>query len=57
MPTARKPRPPAPILVRVPAEMLGRIEAALKGRPVRIPRHTWILEALHEKLAREGPRR
>jgi len=46
MTTARKPRRAtaaakmAPILLRVPAEMLGRMETVLKARPVRIPRHT-----------------
>ena len=57
MPPARKPRPPAPVLLRVPAAMLARIEKAMKARPVKIPRHTWLLEAVHEKLARELPRR
>jgi len=42
------------ILLRLPAEMVERLDAALKERPVRLPRHTWILEAIHEKLTREG---
>ena len=42
-----------PILLRVPAEMLEQLDAALKARPVRLPRHTWILEAIHEKLSRD----
>jgi hypothetical protein len=41
------------ILLRVPAGMMERLDGALKGRPVKIPRHTWILEAIHEKLSRE----
>jgi hypothetical protein len=45
----------APILLRIPAGMMKRLDAALKGRPVRLPRHTWILEAIHEKLTRESP--
>lgn len=43
----------SPILLRVPSDMLERIDSALRGRPVRLPRHTWILEAIHEKLTRE----
>lgn len=46
-------KPSTPILLRLPADMLERLDAALKGRPVRLPRHTWILEAIHEKLTRE----
>jgi hypothetical protein len=42
-----------PLLLRVPQAMLDQIEAVLKARPVRLPRHTWILEAIHEKLMRE----
>jgi hypothetical protein len=44
-----------PILLRIPAEMMGQLDAALKARPVRLPRHTWILEAIHEKLSRDLP--
>ena len=44
---------PSPILLRVPSDMLQRIDASLKTRPIKVPRHTWILEAIHEKLSRE----
>ena len=44
-----------PILLRIPAGLLERLENALKDRPVKLPRHTWILEAIHEKLTRESP--
>jgi hypothetical protein len=45
-----------PLLLRVPTDMLEQVESVLKARPVRLPRHTWILEAIHEKLSREsGP--
>jgi len=43
-----------PILLRLPPDMLERLDAALKSRPVKLPRHTWILEAIHEKLTRES---
>jgi len=43
-----------PILLRIPAGLLERLENALKDRPVKLPRHTWILEAIHEKLTRES---
>jgi hypothetical protein len=44
---------PTHVVIRIPADLVTRIEQALQERPVRIPRHTWILEALVEKLDRE----
>ncbi|MCK7582368.1 MAG: hypothetical protein MZV65_46770 [Chromatiales bacterium] len=37
------------MLLRIPGEIGQRLEQALRARPVRIPRHTWILEAIVEK--------
>lgn len=45
--------PVVPVVLRLPPGILGRIDAALKSRPVRMPRHTWILEAIVEKLAQQ----
>ena len=44
---------PSPILLRIPPDMFGKLDAVLKARPVKIPRHTWILEAIYEKLEKE----
>ena len=43
-----------PVILRLPASMLRSIDQSVKDRPVRIPRHTWLLEAIHEKLSREN---
>lgn len=51
-PEETQPRP-TPILLRIPADIMDRLDASLKARPVKLPRHTWILEAIHEKLTRE----
>ncbi len=40
------------VSLRIPVGMLSEIDEALKRRPYRIPRHMWLLEAVHEKLAR-----
>jgi len=40
------------VSLRIPMGMLKEIDEALKKRPYRIPRHLWLLEAVHEKLAR-----
>ena len=45
---------PTPVVLRIPPAQLARIEAALGARSVRIPRHTWLLEAVAEKLERDG---
>ena len=41
------------VIVRIPAKMLGDIDRSVKARKIRTPRHTWLLEAIVEKLARE----
>lgn len=41
------------VVLRLPNEMLEQIDASVKARPIRTPRHTWLLEAVHEKLSRE----
>jgi predicted transcriptional regulator len=43
----------AAITVRVPEETLERIDALVQRRQTRIPRHSWLLEAIYEKLDRE----
>ena len=40
------------IILRMPVGMLEQIDAAVRARPIRIPRQTWILEVLYEKLSR-----
>lgn len=44
---------PKNVLLTIPRSEHSRIEILLKTRRVRIPRHTWILEAIVEKLERE----
>ena len=38
--------------LRLPIPMLEEIDKAVKSRPYKMPRHTWLLEAVHEKLSR-----
>jgi hypothetical protein len=42
-----------PVVLRIPAELLSRIDAAVSARPLKTPRHTWLLEAMIEKLERD----
>ena len=35
--------------------MLKEIDKAVQARPYRMPRHMWLLEAVHEKLTRLRP--
>jgi hypothetical protein len=46
-------RTPTPVLLRVPSDLLQRIDRAVQTRRLPLPRHTWMLEALLEKLERE----
>ena len=43
-----------PVLIRVPTHLLERVDQALSARSVKVPRHTWILEAVVEKLDRDA---
>ena len=40
------------VSLRIPAGMLNEVDEALKHRPYKMPRHMWLLEAIHEKLMR-----
>lgn len=42
------------IALRVPGELLARLDAARTGEAVPLPRNTWILQAIAEKLEREA---
>jgi len=42
----------ASITLRVPLPMLTEIDKALRKHPYKMPRHMWLLEAIHEKLSR-----
>lgn len=41
------------LTVRVPRDIVSDIDHERKARAVRVPRNTWILEAMIEKLDRE----
>lgn len=43
----------AALTVRVPRALVSDIDHERKARAVRVPRNTWILEAVVEKLGRE----
>ena len=42
-----------PVTLRLPSELSNRIEAVLQKKAFKLPRHTWLLEAVIEKLERE----
>lgn len=43
----------AALTVRVPRTLVSDIDQERRARVVRVPRNTWILEAVVEKLDRE----
>ncbi len=51
-PPKRGAEQPALVQLRLPRQLVEQIDAALKSRPVPPSRHTWLLEAIHEKLDR-----
>ena len=42
-----------PILLRVPSDVLERIDEIVSSKQIKTPRHTWLLEAVFEKLEKE----
>jgi predicted DNA binding CopG/RHH family protein len=42
------------ISLRIPEDVAERIKQAAKVRAIKTPNHTWIVEAVLEKLKREG---
>jgi hypothetical protein len=52
---------PVPVLpgvkmvpVRIDALLLARMDRAVQAQPIKIPRNTWVLQAILEKLDRDG---
>jgi type III secretory pathway component EscV len=43
-----------PVILRVPEDLLEKVDASVQARRIKTPRHTWLLEAVLEKLERES---
>ncbi len=43
----------ASVVLRIPADLMERVDLAVQARRIKTPRHTWLLEAIMEKLDRE----
>ena len=39
--------------LRVSSDLLAQIDASVKAQPIKIPRNTWLLHAIMEKLERD----
>lgn len=42
-----------PILIRIPVEALKKIDEIVSAKKIKTPRHTWLLEAIFEKLEKD----
>ena len=51
-PVASSKRETVSVTLRIPSGLLKQVDEFLKTQLVPLPRHTWILEAVHEKLTR-----
>jgi len=38
------------VLLRIPKTLLVKIEESMQDRPIKVPRNTWILEAIYRYL-------
>ncbi|MBX7222705.1 MAG: hypothetical protein K1Y36_22345 [Blastocatellia bacterium] len=41
------------VQLRIPKPLIDDIDQLIALRKIKIPRHTWLLEAIHEKIDRE----
>lgn len=39
--------------LRVPVEILQRVDAVRKARPLKVSRHAWLLDAIYRQLLKE----
>ncbi len=44
-----------PVTIRIPEEIVHKIDLDLERRPVPVSRNNWILEAAIEKLRKSSP--
>jgi hypothetical protein len=42
------------VVLRLPRTLLRRVDVAVQQRPLKTPRHRWLMEAILEKLERES---
>jgi hypothetical protein len=40
--------------LRLPRALLSRVDRAVAKQPIKVPRNTWLLHAIMEKLERDG---
>ena len=53
-PTPKSKKNPAVVNLHLPDSLIERVNNAVKSRTLKTPRHTWLLEAVLEKLEKEG---
>jgi hypothetical protein len=41
------------VQLRVPVDMIAEIDGIIERRPYKQSRHTWLLDAVYEKMERE----
>lgn len=39
--------------LRIPVEILQRVDAVRKARPLKVSRHAWLLDAIYRQLLKE----
>jgi hypothetical protein len=52
--TRRKLAPRVPVTIRLPKDVVQKIDLDLESRSVPVSRNNWLLEAVIEKLKRNG---
>lgn len=45
------------VQLRLDKSLIEKIDNLVESRPIKIPRHQWLLEAIHEKIERDSAAR
>jgi len=53
LPSQEEQERTALVNLRLPTSLLAEIDEVIKSKRVKIPRHTWLLEAIAERLTSE----
>ncbi len=43
----------ASVILRIPTNIMAQVDQSVQARRIKTPRHTWLMEAIMEKLDRE----
>ena len=53
-PNKKKAKKEQPVTLRIPVDTLEEIDNLVSASRIKMPRHTWLLTAIYEKIERDS---